>query len=61
MTAYSLSVVVPVFNSETILSELVRRLYPVLMAYSHDFELILVNDGSLDRSWDVICHLAAAH
>ena len=55
-----LSVVIPVYCSETILPELVRRLEPVLSATADNFELVLVNDSSPDRSWDVICRLAAA-
>jgi glycosyltransferase involved in cell wall biosynthesis len=53
-----ISVVIPVYRSEAILPELVRRLESVLVAIADDFELVLVNDCSPDRSWDVICDLA---
>jgi glycosyltransferase involved in cell wall biosynthesis len=53
-----LSVVIPVYRSETILPELVRRLEPVLTAIADSFELVLINDSSPDSSWDVICGLA---
>src|SRR5580704_1593170 len=53
-----LSVVVPVYRSEAILPELVRRLENVLPGVASNFELVLVNDSSPDGSWDVICHLA---
>jgi glycosyltransferase involved in cell wall biosynthesis len=53
-----LSVVIPVYRSEATLCELVRRLEAVLSGIADDFELILVNDCSPDRSWDVICELA---
>ncbi len=53
----SLSVVVPVFNSEQSLPLLCERLLPVLEDLSEDFELILVNDGSRDKSWNIICQL----
>jgi glycosyltransferase involved in cell wall biosynthesis len=56
-----ISVVIPVYRSETILPELVRRLESVLVAIAEKFELILVNDCSPDRSWDVISHLAAQY
>ena len=61
MNTLSLSVVIPVFNSEGILPDLVRRLEPVLAARAGYFELILVNDGSRDRSWEVILDLCAGH
>lgn len=56
-----LSVVVPVYNSATILPQLVARLGPVLQGLLLPYELILVNDGSCDDSWKVIQHLAAQH
>jgi glycosyltransferase involved in cell wall biosynthesis len=57
----SVSVVVPVYNSEGTLGTLVSRLGPVLAATGDPYELILVNDGSLDRSWDMVLQLAAQH
>ncbi len=57
----SISVVVPVYNSEAILPELAARIAQALAGRVEQFELILVNDGSQDRSWDVICTLAAEH
>jgi glycosyltransferase involved in cell wall biosynthesis len=53
----SLSVVVPVYNSERSLPLLIERLEPVLAARARSYEVILVNDGSRDRSWEVICQL----
>jgi len=50
----TMSVVVPVYNSEGSLPVLVQRLEPVLMTLASEFELILVNDGSRDRSWQVV-------
>ncbi|MCS6816969.1 MAG: glycosyltransferase family 2 protein [Blastocatellia bacterium] len=55
------SVVVPVFNSERILPLLVQRLQPVLAACASEAEVILVNDGSEDRSWETISDLARQH
>jgi undecaprenyl-phosphate 4-deoxy-4-formamido-L-arabinose transferase len=55
------SVVIPVYNSERILSELVARLDEVLSGLTDRFEAILVNDGSRDGSWDMICGLAETH
>lgn len=57
----SLSVIVPVYNSEQSLSGLVKRLEPVLATNAAAFELVLVNDGSSDGSWKMICELAVRH
>src|SRR5437764_14555424 len=54
----SLSVVVPVYNSAAVLPDVVARLLPVLRARGGPFEVILVNDGSRDGSWDAIARLA---
>ena len=61
MSPPSVSVVVPVYNSETTLRDLVLRLEPVLQAEASKFELILVNDGSSDSSWKVVESLARDH
>jgi undecaprenyl-phosphate 4-deoxy-4-formamido-L-arabinose transferase len=61
MAAASISVVVPVYNSEGSLRALVERLEPVLRAHAARFELLLVNDGSKDGSWSVVEELAARH
>ena len=50
---YGLSVVVPVFNSEDTLEELVERLNKTLCKIC-DFEIILIDDGSVDKSWEYI-------
>ena len=45
------SIVVPVYNSEETLRELVARLVGALTRHAEPFEIILVNDGSRDGSW----------
>src|SRR6266700_1859897 len=55
----SLSVVTAVYNSEVALPELCRRLNEVLPRVATQHEIILVNDGSRDRSWEVISHLSS--
>ena len=59
-TRSSISVVVPVYNSELTLSELVKRLQPALAALAREYELVLVNDGSRDQSWKVVQELTRA-
>jgi undecaprenyl-phosphate 4-deoxy-4-formamido-L-arabinose transferase len=56
-----ISIVVPVYNSEESLSPLVERIEQVLPSLAEHFEVILVNDGSRDRSWDVAASLARAN
>ncbi len=55
------SVIVPVYNSGTILPDLVSRLAPVLESFGSEYELVLVNDGSRDQSWEAICNLVSHH
>jgi glycosyltransferase involved in cell wall biosynthesis len=55
----NISVVVPVFNGNNSLPELVSRLQPVLHKLCEEYELILVNDGSEDASWETITRLTA--
>jgi glycosyltransferase involved in cell wall biosynthesis len=57
----SCSVVIPVYKGEKTLPELVERLGRVLAELCSDFEVILVNDGSPDRSWEVIQGLTQSH
>lgn len=57
----TLSVVVPVYNSQDSLHELANRLEAVLPSVASRFELILVNDGSRDASWKVVQELASRH
>jgi undecaprenyl-phosphate 4-deoxy-4-formamido-L-arabinose transferase len=49
-TAVELSVVVPVYNEETVLPQLFARLYPVLDRLGISYEAVFVDDGSRDRS-----------
>lgn len=61
MEANSISVVVPVYNSEATLPELVQRLERALPTVAKSYEVILVNDGSRDCSWAVVSKLAAEY
>lgn len=57
----TISAVVPAYNSELSLPELVRRLQPVLAEHATAYELIIVDDGSRDGTWRVIQELAQAN
>jgi dolichol-phosphate mannosyltransferase/undecaprenyl-phosphate 4-deoxy-4-formamido-L-arabinose transferase len=52
-----ISVVVPVFNGRQTLPELCARVRKVCEAQGLSFEMILVDDGSSDGSWETIDHL----
>ena len=56
-TKPTISIVVPVYNEEPVLAELHRRVSAVLDGVGEPWELILVNDGSRDRSAKVIAEL----
>jgi undecaprenyl-phosphate 4-deoxy-4-formamido-L-arabinose transferase len=49
-----LSVVVPVFNEEESLPELLSRLSAALQALTRSYEVLLVNDGSRDGSLTIL-------
>jgi dolichol-phosphate mannosyltransferase len=53
-----LSVVAPVFNEHGTLAELHRRLTAALATLG-SYEIVLVDDGSTDGSWDALLGLAA--
>jgi glycosyltransferase involved in cell wall biosynthesis len=58
---YTCSVVIPVYNSQGTLRELVTRLAKVMPQLCETYEVILVNDGSRDQSWQEICALATEY
>jgi glycosyltransferase involved in cell wall biosynthesis len=49
-----ISLVIPIFNEEDILAELLRRSVAALSALDSDWEMILVDDGSRDGSAGII-------
>ncbi len=61
LTRPGISAVVPTYNSELSLPELVGRLQPVLKGAASDYELIMVDDGSRDGTWHVIEELVRDH
>lgn len=50
-----LSIVIPVYNEEANLVRLMERLYPAVQDTGHSFEIIFTNDGSRDRSLEILC------
>ena len=55
---YFLSVVSPVYNAETILPDLVDQIHKTVKPLNEDFEILLVDDGSTDKSWEEIQKLS---
>ena len=58
-TPLDISVVVPLYNEDESLPELYAWIERVMQANGFSFEVIFVNDGSTDRSWEVIEELQA--
>ncbi len=57
----ALSIVVPVFNEELIIDELVRRMVAAAESITPDYEIIFVNDGSRDTSLQKLKLACGAH
>ena len=58
MSEKNISVVVPLFNEEESLPELTEWIARVMNENNFSYEIILVDDGSKDKSWSVIEQLA---
>ena len=56
-----ISVVIPLYNEEESLPELQAWIKRVMEANGFSYEIIFVNDGSTDRSWQVIEELASKY
>ncbi len=52
-----LSIVIPLFNEDESLPELAAWIERVVNEHKLSYEVIFVDDGSTDRSWEVICQL----
>lgn len=56
-----LSIVIPLLNEQDSLEELFQRIKNVCQQNNYDFEVIFVDDGSIDDSWKVIEHLSVVN
>jgi undecaprenyl-phosphate 4-deoxy-4-formamido-L-arabinose transferase len=56
-----LSIIIPVYNEESNLVPLIERLYPVVTATGRPFEIIFTNDGSRDRSLEILHSMVDAY
>src|SRR5262249_38477098 len=50
----SISVVVPCFNEDQVIEPLISRLSTVLLQLQIPFEIVLVDDGSSDSTWELL-------
>jgi undecaprenyl-phosphate 4-deoxy-4-formamido-L-arabinose transferase len=57
----TVSVVIPVFNSEHSLTPLVERLKGALAPRCSRLEIVMINDASRDGSWETVERLASGH
>jgi glycosyltransferase involved in cell wall biosynthesis len=54
-----LSIIIPLFNEEESLPELSEWIVRVVTANSYSYEVIMIDDGSTDNSWQVIEQISA--
>ena len=52
-----ISIIAPVYNEEKVLPELYKRVSKVMEGVGEPWELVLVNDGSVDQSAQIIADL----
>jgi putative flippase GtrA len=58
---HSISVVLPAYNEEEIISMTVSTVLGVLNAWGIDFEILVVNDGSVDRTGEIVAAFVDAN
>ena len=54
-----ISIIIPVYNEELNLPPLIERLYPVMQQLGKPFEILFTDDGSRDRSLNILQGMAA--
>lgn len=55
----SISIVLPAYNEEAVIASTVRRVFVALSRMVADFEILVVNDGSKDRTGAIVASIAA--
>lgn len=53
-----LSIVIPAYNEEAVLQEAIDSIRDVLNNNAINYELIIVDDGSSDNTWNILSHIA---
>ncbi len=59
ITPRSLSVILPAYNEEALIASTISTIMSTLTTWMRDFEVIVVNDGSKDRTGEIVAHLSA--
>jgi glycosyltransferase involved in cell wall biosynthesis len=57
----SLSVVLPAYNEEQIIADTIFAVLEALQTWQMDFEILVINDGSSDRTGEIVAELADMH
>jgi len=60
-TVKQLSIVIPLLNEDESLSELETWIRKVMDEHGYSYEIIFVDDGSTDKSWEIIEQLASTN
>ena len=55
----NISVVIPLLNEKESLRELTDSLIDIMKSYNFSYEIIFIDDGSSDKSWDIIEELSS--
>ena len=56
-----ISIVIPLFNEEESLPELCTWIHKVMTEHHFSYEVLLIDDGSTDESWEVIREIATSN
>jgi putative flippase GtrA len=57
-TPRSLSVILPAYNEEALIADTISHVMSTLCSWMQNFEVIVVNDGSKDRTGEIVADLA---
>jgi glycosyltransferase involved in cell wall biosynthesis len=56
-----ISIIIPLYNEDESLPELCAWIERVMMAHHYEYEIIMIDDGSTDSSWNVINSLRSVN
>lgn len=56
-----LSLVIPAFNEEEAMVQSFERTYRAMRSIGYPFEIIYIDDGSRDKTWEILSRLAKEH